>query len=320
MKQKADRNRRNSRNGETDETQRPLQEDNPPSGRWRIRQGFTLIELLVVIAIIAILAAMLLPALAKAKKRAQTVNCISNLHQWGLAEHIYGGDAGDAIPCDGTTTPSNTGYGQYAPDNGYSGSGVAPASPEDQYAWFNVLPPLVANHPLSYYFEQMVPIKQKYPLPDNANASSKMWYCPAAQIADSDWTGGFLQNGRYGLFCYVMDLDLKLKSDVKNGVQGNGYYWPAMPKLSSIRRPSAQVFMFDATFSPSLEGGRNSGTYPAARWDYFPKRHNVGGVIGFIDGHAAYYQYKYVYNIANPPPNREEVRNGDIYWNPNRDD
>jgi prepilin-type N-terminal cleavage/methylation domain-containing protein len=116
------------------------------------KQGFTLIELLVVIAIIAILAAMLLPALAKAKEKARTTQCAANLRQWGLAFRMYADDHDDFLP--------------------RRGQGIQPLAqinrPED---WFNSLP--IYFGPAS--FQQMIS--------NNATPaahSQSVFICPSA--------------------------------------------------------------------------------------------------------------------------------------------
>jgi prepilin-type N-terminal cleavage/methylation domain-containing protein/prepilin-type processing-associated H-X9-DG protein len=75
--------------------------------------GFTLVELLVVIGIIAILAALLLPALARAQGAVHGANCLSNLKQWGLATQLYATDNDDFLPPDGAPNGTSTKSGWY---------------------------------------------------------------------------------------------------------------------------------------------------------------------------------------------------------------
>jgi prepilin-type N-terminal cleavage/methylation domain-containing protein len=270
--------------------------------------AFTLIELLVVIAIIAILAAMLLPALARAKDKAKTANCLSNLKQWGYAEQLYAGDFNDAIPSDGLDRNDGDAY----PGN---------TGPTDSHCWMNLLPALVADHPLSNYsanaFSSAIQNAQVYPFP---GGKGPVWQCPAASMTSSD-----LQNlsggGLDGFFSYVMNIDLKRQFDAVTSAPGGYLPFPQMPKLSALTKPTATVFMEDAVFNYA-EGqavGYTAGNYtysndPALRWRSFPARHGrSGGILNFLDGHASYYKQAYV---GRQQTSGWEWLNPDIIWNP----
>jgi prepilin-type N-terminal cleavage/methylation domain-containing protein len=271
--------------------------------------AFTLIELLVVIAIIAILAAMLLPALSKAKDKAMTANCLSNLHQWGLAQMLYANDNYDGMPHDGMGSDGNY-PGDTAPFNGS----------HDLNQWFNLLPQLVGDKPL-YQYTANVGSSAEYnatvvPYPGRLG---KIWNCPSATMVkkDLDAVSGA---GGDGFFSYGMNIDLKREYESSTGIYVSMPY-PKMPKMSGLPKPVATVMMTDMAFNPT-EWPYNNLFYsvnPAGRWTVFPERHSSkqGGILAFFDGHSAYYKHSYVYNPNNPPDvETGELLRPDIIWNP----
>ncbi|MEJ0090510.1 MAG: type II secretion system protein [Limisphaerales bacterium] len=276
-------------------------------------KGFTLVELVVVLAIIAVLAVTLIPALAGAKPNSLAFQCMNNLRQWGDAMRVTATDNNDVMARDGTDNG-----GQYAAD---TGAATGPGSPNDPYAWFNVAPAALGDKPFSNYWNTPgAGALVKLPVP---GGQGKIWHCPSAKIAAGDV---FLNGGAYGLFSYVMNIDLKLNADIAtHGVVGNSAAYPNMPKFGAIRKPAAVVLFTDVLFSPTLEpytsSSSRNGIFPAARSSGFSNRHNGGGTLLFIDGHAAIYKRSYVTNGApnESGANRKEKFNSDIWWNPNRD-
>jgi prepilin-type N-terminal cleavage/methylation domain-containing protein len=97
------------------------------------RTGFTLIELLVVIAIIAVLAAMLLPTLSRAKGSAHRIGCVNNLRQVNLSIHLYSDDNADSLPVLPDPNPYPNGVGAFYKQLVKNYAGLSgPATPNEK--------------------------------------------------------------------------------------------------------------------------------------------------------------------------------------------
>ena len=256
--------------------------------------GFTLIELLVVIAIIAILAAMLLPALAKAKAKGQQTACLSNMRQWGLAETMYLDDNRQVFPWPRYQT-SNSGI-QDNPKwsdvlefyNAGTGNDV----------WFNALPSYVAGKPLYSWAIDATG--------QNSFATlSSIFTCPTSvaqgiNSANISPNTGYMNASVRPLFEYAANSK-SLANESST----------AILKSSMVADPSAFVLFSDVrNRSDDIPYYGTTPTDLATPHCYttrFSARHDKGGNITFSDGHSSFYKYTYVVNTSGKDPGEPDI-------------
>jgi prepilin-type N-terminal cleavage/methylation domain-containing protein len=266
--------------------------------------GFTLIELLVVIAIIAILAALLLPSLAKAKEAANQAMCLNNLKQWAIAESGYVDDNNSTYT--DTDIVSNTpcapkGYNEDAMGWDDAVDFYAECAPsQGNAAWFNALAPYVASHPIWWYAAVEANGKASY------NNGKSIYKCPTAILDPNLLDPNSQVVFEYGQNSKALDL---LPTN-------------AVLKCNMILHPSAfvdfgegRVLSTETPFYGNTTAADILGTSQVYT-TRFSSRHNAGSVLSFSDAHAKYYRYSYVCTNISSDSGKDARDPGrsDINW------
>jgi prepilin-type N-terminal cleavage/methylation domain-containing protein/prepilin-type processing-associated H-X9-DG protein len=262
--------------------------------------GFTLIELLVVIAIIAILAAMLLPALAKAKEKAQRVVCLNNLKQWGLAQTMYTDDNAQIFPK--TKIPIGTpgaapGYNEDNPTWTDLADFYNHKPKEGMDAWFNALPPYISSPPLyTYAIQNGVVGKELY------NNGKSIFQCPSAKIDP------------------LVNIAIRVALQYGMNSQGLAHAPPNITnlKVNMVRNPSLFVMFSEGRTlvgeTPFYGSSQKQSDIckPQVYTTALSSRHDKGAVIAFMDGHDSY--FKYTYACSNAVSKAADPGRSDIQW------
>jgi prepilin-type N-terminal cleavage/methylation domain-containing protein/prepilin-type processing-associated H-X9-DG protein len=229
--------------------------------------AFTLIELLVVIAIIAILAAMLLPSLSKAKAKGMGIACLNNLKQLQTCAHLYAVDYNDCLPPNNSVADLTT------------GSSLAKGG-----SW-------CTNN--ARYDLDPIGIQAGILFP--YNTALGIYKCPSDQAMLEDLNGAKLAHGRWRSYNMSQsvngwpEFDLFLATNV-----------PSFKRFSEITTPTPTALIvfidthedsiFDALFGMPTEY-----KWPGERswWDLPANRHSQGANLSFADGHAEHWRWKY---------------------------
>jgi type II secretory pathway pseudopilin PulG len=236
-----------------------------------------LIELLVVIAIIAILAALLLPALTRAKLKAQGIQCMSNIKQLALAWQMYPDDNASMLPPN---------------QNGGDGGGVNMPSWVNGWEDFTV-----GNTDNTNTIKLATALLGPY-----CSKQTKIYHCPADIYTCSEWGQEMLRVRSISMNGFV-EGDAYRAAKISKGIPGNAsiWYnqapnaWRAYTRLSDIIKPvPADLFVFVDEHPDSInDGWLITNVTDPNRWEDLPASyHGSACGFGFADGHAAIHKWR----------------------------
>lgn len=277
----------------------------------RAQSAFTLVELLVVIAIIAVLMAILLPSLNRARDQARQVACSSNMRQWGIGLTLALQEFNDDIPWDG---PSSDNPGDYV--DGQPAYKVP-------YFYPNAVPPFISQDPYQNIMEDAARRgrAKEVPLPGDQS----IFVCPSARLPGGDdfpaeapyevnWTNPKL----YFYFNYVINSKLE---------NGSSDRWPngeEKIRMNAIRWPSATVILLEMRstvneFPNNYNLGSNNLRRVHAKWSEMAYRHRAGGFVLYADSSVRRVDFDYA-NVRETQdyvvPTLEGYNKVDLIWSP----